>query len=52
MNIKAFKRMLDNQGVPKSARNAAIKQYKGKVYARVAEVKAKMEKETLDASDK
>ena len=52
MNIKAFKRMLDEQGVPKKYRNAAVRQYKEKVYTRVEEVKAKMEKEVLHASDK
>ena len=52
MNIKAFKRLLDERGVPKTQRNAAVKAYKEKVYTRVAEVKAKMEKEVLHASDK
>lgn len=52
MNIKDFKRLLDEQGVPKSARNKAIKEYKNRVYDRVAEVKAKMEKELSYASEK
>jgi len=52
MNIKAFKRLLDEKKVPKKQRNAAIGQYKEKVYTRVEEVKAKMEKEQLHATDK
>lgn len=50
--IKELKRTLDQAGIPKKERNATIKMYKNKLYTRVDEVKAKMEKELLDASDK
>lgn len=50
--IKRLKRELAQGGMSKSDINKAVKMYKFKVYTRVAEVKAKMEKEMLDASDK
>ena len=51
--IKKFKRQLREAGASRSYVNRAAKLYKEKVYERVAEVKAKMEKEMLlNASDK
>lgn len=50
--IKRLKKSLKAAGMSKSDVNKAVKMYKFKLYTRVEEVKAKMEKEMLDASDK
>jgi len=50
--IKRLKKSLRDAGMPKKQINEAVKMYKFKLYTRVEEVKAKMEKELLDASDK
>ena len=54
--IKEFKRVLDRMGMPKAEKNRTIKMYKERLYARVEEVKEKMEKvvptqEQLHATD-
>lgn len=46
--IKELKRYLKVGGMDKHKINATVKLYKQKVYDRVAEVKAKMEKELED----
>ncbi len=43
--IKRFKKTLKEAGAPQSYINKAAKAYKEKVYTKVAEVKAQMEKE-------
>jgi len=58
--IKRFKRTLKEAGAPQSYINKAAKAYKEKVYTKVAEVRAQMQKEfdekqlkeSKDASDK
>lgn len=55
--IKELKRVLDRMDMPKAEKNRTIKMYKERLYARVEEVKAKMEKvvptqEQLHATDK
>jgi len=55
--IKELKRVLDRMDMPKAEKNRTIKMYKERLYARVEEVKEKMEKvvptqEQLHATDK
>ena len=54
--IKELKRVLDRMDMPKAEKNRTIKMYKERLYARVEEVKEKMEKvvptqEQLHATD-
>ena len=55
--VKELKRVLDRMDMPKAEKNRTIKMYKERLYARVEEVKEKMEKvvptqEQLHATDK
>ena len=55
--IKELKRVLDRMDMPRAEKNRTIKMYKERLYARVEEVKEKMEKvvptqEQLHATDK
>lgn len=49
--IKSLKKQLAAGGMSKSDINKTVKLYKERLYTRVAEVRAKMEKELLDASN-
>jgi hypothetical protein len=48
--IQKMKRELKAGGMSKSQINKTVRLYKEKLYARIAEVKAKMDKEMLDAT--